>query len=78
MKKCLEVKNNGNKGKNLISNSNIIIPKVICLSSFSPFITQSKTILHYLKQNIDKCSFIKLIGNNYDLPSLNNSENTKS
>ena len=73
--KCLEVKSNGDKGKNLISISNILIPKVICLSSFSPFIAQSKTILHYLKQNIDKCNYIKLIGTNYDLPSLNNSEN---
>jgi len=73
--KCLEIKCNGDKGKNLISISNILIPKVICLSSFSPFIAQSKTILHYLKQNIDNYNFIKLIGNNYDLPSLNNSEN---
>ena len=73
--KCLEIKCNGDKGKNLISISNILIPKVICLSSFSPFIAQSKTILHYLKQNIDRCNFIKLIGNNYDLPSLSTSEN---
>ena len=73
--KCLEIKCNGDKGKNLISISNILIPKVICLSSFSPFIAQSKTILHYLKQNVDRCNFIKLIGNNYDLPSLNTSEN---
>ena len=73
--KCLEIKCNGDKGKNLISISNILIPKVICLSSFSPFIAQSKTILHYLKQNIDNYNFIKLIGNNFDLPSLNNSEN---
>ena len=73
--KCLEIKGNEDKGNDLISINNILIPKVICLSSFSPFIFQSKTILHYLKQNIDKYSFIKLIGTNNEIPSLKNSEN---
>ena len=74
--KCLEVKQNDFKGKNIISINNILIPKVICLSSFSPFITQSKQILHYLKKNIDNCNYIKFVGTNYNLPSLNNSENS--
>jgi len=73
--KCLEIRNSVDKGKNVMEINNILIPKVICLSSFSPFITQSKTILHYLKQNINRCNFIKLIGTNYELPSLKNSEN---
>ena len=73
--KCLEVKHSDIKGKNIISINNILIPKVICLSSFSPFITQSKQILHYLKKNIDKCNYIKYVGTNYNLPTLNNSEN---
>ena len=73
--KCLEIRSSVDKGKNVMEINNILIPKVICLSSFSPFITQSKTILHYLKQNINKCNFIKLIGTNYELPFLKNSEN---
>ena len=73
--KCLEVKKSNIKEKNIISINNILIPKVICLSSFSPFITQSKQILHYLKKNIDKCNYFKFVGTNYNLPSLNNSEN---
>ena len=73
--RCLEVKQSDIKGKNITSINNILIPKVICLSSFSPFITQSKQILHYLKKNIDKYNYIKYIGTNYNLPSLNNSEN---
>ena len=58
--KCLEVKQNDFKGKNIISINNIL----------------TKQILHYLKKNIDNCNYIKFVGTNYNLPSLNNSENS--
>ena len=74
--KCLDVKEIDTKGKNIISINNILIPKVICLSSFTPFIAQTKQILHYLKKNIDKFNYIKFVGTNYNLPSLNKSENS--
>ena len=35
--KCLEIKGNEDKGNDLISINNILIPKVICLSSFAFF-----------------------------------------
>ena len=74
---CLNLK------KKFINKSNInnsfsvkryfLVPKVICISSFSPYIYQSKLILHFLKQNVDKSSYSKYLENNSDIsPSDNN------
>ena len=49
---CLNLKNNHNNNNNNL-NKNILIPKAICLSSFCPYIEQTKLILHYLKQYVD-------------------------
>ena len=43
------------------NNKNILVPKVICLSSFFPYIHQSKCILHYLKRNIESYSYSKFL-----------------
>ena len=56
-KTCIDIKkNNSNNNKNNTNdfiNKNILIPKVICLSSFSPFYMETKSILTSLKQYID-------------------------
>ena len=74
---CINLKNDSNNKnnnkKNSILNKNILIPKVICLSSFYPYIQQSKLILHYLKENIDKFNYNKLVDNN--IKSLNKDNN---
>ena len=73
---CINLKNNSNnknnKNKNSIFNKNILIPKVICLSSFSPYIQQSKLILHYLKENIDKFNYNKLVESNIKFSNEDN------
>ena len=54
-----------------VVNKNILIPKVICLSSFFPYILQSKCILHYLKRNIDSFSYNKFLKNKARIQSSN-------
>ena len=48
--------------KNDTKNKNLLIPKVICLSSFSPFFNQSKQILELLK-NYVSCYSVENIEN---------------
>ena len=53
-RKCINIrKYNKNRNENEKMNKNILIPKVICLSSFSPFYEQSKNILYRLKKYVN-------------------------
>ena len=53
-RKCINLrKYNKNRNENEKMNKNILIPKVICLSSFSPFYEQSKNILYRLKKYVN-------------------------
>ena len=47
--------------KNNIKYKNILIPKAIVLSTFSPYFYQAKALLHYLKKYIDKYSYNNLM-----------------
>ena len=40
-----------------IRNKGLLIPKVICLSSFSPYYEQTKSILHRIKNYVDNYNF---------------------
>ena len=67
-----------------IKNKGILIPKVICLSSFRPYFEQSKEILELLKKYVDNYMYNKISKDNsniypiekiiegliYDLPAL--------
>ena len=55
---CINFKKNNEKKTNL--NKIYLIPKVICLSSFSPYIQQSKLLLHYIKKYVDNMKYNKL------------------
>ena len=68
---CLNLKNNSNINNNL--NKNILIPKAICLSSFCPYIEQTKSILHYLKKYVNIFNYNDFKENN--LLNNNNNEN---
>ena len=48
-------------------NVGILIPKIICLSSFRPFFEQSKAILESLKNYIDKYLYNKIAKDNYNI-----------
>ena len=51
---CINKRKNYNiMNSNEVKNKNILIPKVICLSSFSPFYEQSKNILYRLKRYVN-------------------------
>ena len=58
---CLELLKNK---KNIALNKNYLIPKVICISSFCPYFQQSKLILSYLKQYINKFKYSSINSNN--------------
>ena len=80
LKKNFNQKNNSSNRNNSSSAKRyLLIPKVICISSFSPYIYQSKLILHYLKKNVDKSSYNKYLEKNKDTSSPvynnNNSNN---
>ena len=66
---CINLRKNI-KNKNLELNKNMYIPKVICISSFIPFFSQTTLILKYLKQYVDKYSY-----KNYYLNNDNNQKN---
>ena len=53
------------KKKEQIINFNKIylIPKIICISSFSPYIQQSKLLLHIIKKYVDNMNYNKLTDN---------------
>ena len=53
-------------------NKNILIPKVICLSCFYPYVLQSKSILHYLKKNIEAFSYNKYLKKKTPMQTSNN------
>ena len=65
---CLNLKKTFIKKSNINNSLSVkryfLVPKVICISSFSPYIYQSKLILHFLKQNVDKSSYSKYLENN--------------
>ena len=67
----LKLKNNSKSNNNNFIKKNLLIPKVICLSSFFPYVEESKQILHYLKKNVDNCSYTKYIENNSNYSSVN-------
>ena len=48
-------------------NIGILIPKIICLSSFRPFFEQSRAILESLKIYIDKYLYNKITKDNYNI-----------
>jgi hypothetical protein len=55
---CMELKlKKKNEKKKYYLNRNILIPKVICISTFSPLFLQSKLLLHYLKVYVDIYSY---------------------
>ena len=53
-----------NNEQNINFNKIYLIPKVICISSFNPFIQQSKLLLHYIKKYVDNNNYNKLSDNN--------------
>ena len=61
---CMELKSkNKNENNNNYLNRNILIPKILCISTFCPFIMQSKSILHYLKIYVNIYSYNNIKGN---------------
>ena len=48
-------------------NKGILIPKVICLSSFSPYFEQSKIILESLKKYVDNFLYNKISKDNFNI-----------
>ena len=50
-----------------IKNTGILIPKVICLSSFKPFFEQSKLILENLKKYVDNYLYNKISKDNFNI-----------
>ena len=48
-------------------NVGILIPKIICLSSFKPYFEQSRAILESLKRYIDKYLYNKITKDNYNI-----------
>ena len=48
-------------------NHGLLIPKVICLSSFKPFFEQSKLVLENLKKYVDNYMYNKISKDNYNL-----------
>ena len=48
-------------------NVGLLIPKIICLSSFRPFFEQSRSILESLKNYIDKYLYNKITKDNYNI-----------
>ena len=59
---CIKFKKNNEENINF--NKIYLIPKVICISSFNPFIQQSKLLLHYIKKYVDNNNYNKLSDNN--------------
>ena len=53
-RECVNMKLNSDDKPIDIKNKNILVPKVIVLSSFFPFLEQSKIILESLKKYVDK------------------------
>ena len=49
-------------------NEKMLIPKVICLSSFTPLYKQSKFLLHYIKRYVDNFNFEVLLDKNNFYP----------
>ena len=60
---CVNLRKN-NKNKIVELNRGLLIPKVICISSFFPFFQQTTIILKNLKQYIDKFSYNNCCSNN--------------
>ena len=50
-----------------VNNQGILIPKVICLSSFRPFFEQSKIILKKLKKYVDNFLYNKISKDNFNI-----------
>ena len=55
-----------NKDNNNVRNKGLLIPKVICLSSFSPFYEETKEILQKLKNYVDNYNY-----NNRTIENIN-------
>ena len=68
---CIRNKKKMYKGSSNMDSDNknlgLLIPKVICLSSFRPYFEQSKAILESLKKFIDKYSYNKITKDNYNI-----------
>ena len=67
---CIKNKNKIYKSYNIDSdtkNVGILIPKIICLSSFKPYFEQSRDILESLKRYIDKYLYNKITKDNYNI-----------
>lgn len=60
---CYDLIKTKNKiiNKNKVERINVLIPKVICLTCFSPFFQQGKSLLHYLKKYIERFSYNNLM-----------------
>ena len=58
-RKCINQKHfyKKNKDNEEIQNKGLLIPKVICLSSFSPFYEQTKYILHRIKNYVNNFNY---------------------
>jgi len=72
---CIEYKKNNSNNNYLDNdidineekNKGLLIPKVICLSSFRPFFEQSKTILECLKKYADNYLYNKISKDNFNI-----------
>ena len=54
---CINQRKNDNTDNNNIRNNRLLIPKVICLSSFNPFYEQTKYILQKIKNYVDNYNY---------------------
>jgi hypothetical protein len=55
-----------------VKNQGILIPKVICLSSFQPYFEQSKAILENLKNYVDNYLHNKITNDNFNIYPIEN------
>ena len=63
LKKLVNIPNDADE----IKNNGILIPKIICLSSFKPFFEQSKLILENLKKYVDNYLYSKISKDNFNI-----------
>ena len=59
--------NNDDYNINEVKNKGILIPKVICLSSFRPYFEQSRNILECLRKYVDNFLYNKISNDNFNI-----------
>ena len=63
---CINLRKNSSKIDIFVKNKGLLIPKVICLSSFNPFFEQTKYILQKIRNYVNNFNF-----NNKSMDNLN-------